>query len=64
MSSKLKDARWQLAIDQAKDDRLNFYEMSYAGKQECLDSAQEWLESYGNTEIIDALAARFNKEDS
>lgn len=64
MSSKLKDARWQLAEVMAADDGIKFYDSPYAVKQGYLDTAQRHLEEHGDKAMIENLAAEFNKEDS
>ncbi|WMI33892.1 hypothetical protein SEA_ASEGATO_17 [Microbacterium phage ASegato] len=62
MSSAMKDARWQLAEDMADSDGVKFLDLKYGVKERYLYSAQLWLERYGTSESIDALAARFRKE--
>lgn len=61
MSSKLKDARWQLASEMAGDDGMDFYAMDYTLKDSWLHLAQKRLDGEPQ-EFIDRLAARFNEE--
>lgn len=63
MSSNLKDARWQLAIDWAAEDGKDFLDLDYTHKQHYLDPARLRL-GLASTETIDALTERFRKEDS
>lgn len=64
MSSKLKDARWRLAEVMAEDDGISFYDFPGPVQQGYLDAAQRHLEEHGDREVIERLAAEFNKEDS
>lgn len=59
MSSDLKDARWQLAMEIAYDDGKDFYEMGYPLKSAYLAVAQNRLNSAWGQEQIPALAQRF-----
>lgn len=63
MSSDLKDARWQLASEMAGDDGMDFYAMDYVVKSSYLGHAQAHIDSYGDTDMISRLAAKFRKED-
>lgn len=62
MSSKLKDARWQLAAEMAGDDGMDFYAMDYTLKDSWLHLAQKRLDSAWGAENVERLAARFNEE--
>ncbi|QZD97608.1 hypothetical protein SEA_PLATTE_12 [Microbacterium phage Platte] len=62
MSSNLKDARWQLAIDWAAEDGKDFLELDYHWQDRYLEPARRRL-SLASTETIDALAARFRTEN-
>ncbi len=48
MSSKMKDARWGLAIYRAKSLGLEYEHFTYEGWQIMLDKAQHYLDTYPN----------------
>ena len=59
MSSKLKDARWQLADVMAEDDNLDLYDIPGPAQQGYLDAAQSYIEEHGDSDMIEHLAAEF-----
>lgn len=66
MSSNLKDARWQMAIDMARKDGHNFLSLGFRVKEAYLGIATNTLESdrfRDNPELIENLAARFRAGD-
>ncbi|QAU07349.1 hypothetical protein SEA_ALLEB_14 [Microbacterium phage Alleb] len=63
MSSDMKDARWQLAIDIAEEDGKSLYGMSYMMQRGYLDVAQKRLDSAWGAENVEALARRFRTEN-
>lgn len=62
MSSDLKDARWQLAEEYATEDGKDFYAMEFDWQNRYLTAARTRLGLAPN-EVIEALAAKFRKED-
>lgn len=58
MSSKRKDARWQLALDIADDLGVNWDTSDYAVHMVLLDFAEDILEYFPNK--VEPLATRFS----
>lgn len=62
MSSKLKDARWQLASEMAADDGFNFWGPYPQLRVGYLETARERLQGQSE-EFIDRLAKRYREEE-
>lgn len=59
MSSDMKDARWQLALDYVAEDGYDWGNLEYEVQEAYLYDAREHLEKIGTRELIDSLAKRF-----
>lgn len=62
MSSDLKDARWQLAIETAEQDGADFFALDYGTKEMYLAAAQLYLGGGASRDEIAELAAKFREE--
>lgn len=63
MSNKLKDARWRLAEGYAEEDGIDIYDFPGPVTEGYLNSAQKFLEEHGTSEMIEALASAFRREE-
>lgn len=59
MSSKLKDARWAMALDAAHSIGLDFEHFTYEGFDILLGEAQRFLDK--NPDQVDPWAQRFGE---
>lgn len=62
MSSNLKDARWQVATDLAKQRHEVFLDLDYDAKNVYLEEARAFLEL--SPELVDHMAERWRAEEN